>query len=503
MDNEGSYGSDLRDVKLEKLNKLKELGVDPYPTRFDRTHYSTEIIEKFEQLEKSEEEVAIAGRIIAVRKMGKAVFSHIRDYKGKMQLYIRKDQVGDDKFEIFKLLDIGDFVGIKGKVFKTRTEEITVLAADLQLLTKSLLPLPVVKEEEVDGKIITHDAFADKELRYRRRYLDLAVNVEVKDVFVKRAKIVSTMRKLLENKNFIEVETPVLQPIYGGASARPFKTFHNTLGVDLYLRIADELYLKRLIVGGFDGVFEISKDFRNEGIDRIHNPEFTMMELYVAYNNYEYMMELTENLVADIAKEVFGTMELEFQGNKINFAPPWERLSMFDAVKRYTGFKVEGASIDELKKYADDLEIEIEDFWGPGKIVEEIYGEYVEGKIVRPTFIIDYPAEISPLAKRNPEKPDMTERFEAVVCGFEIANGYSELNDPQDQKQRFLEQMEKSRLGDEEAQVLDEDYIMALEYGMPPTTGLGIGIDRLTMLMTDTTSIRDVILFPQMKPRTE
>ncbi|MCP4725528.1 MAG: lysine--tRNA ligase [bacterium] len=503
MNSEGSYGSDLREVKLEKLEKLRELGVDPYPTKFDRTHYSSEIIEDFEKLEKSEEEVAISGRIIAIRKMGKAVFAHIRDYKGKIQLYIRKDQVGDDKFEIFGLMDIGDFIGIKGKVFKTRTEEITVLAADLQLLTKSLLPLPIVKEEEVDGKIITHDAFSDKELRYRRRYLDLAVNAEVKDVFIKRASIVSSMRRLLEGQNFIEVETPVLQPIYGGASARPFKTYHNTLGVDLYLRIADELYLKRLIVGGFDGVFEISKDFRNEGIDKLHNPEFTMMEIYVAYHNYEYMMELTENLVADIAKEVLGTTEVEFMGNKIDFAPPWERLTMFDAVKRYTGLKVEGASKEVLKKYADDLEMEIEDFWGPGKIVEEIYGEFVEGKIVRPTFITNYPAEISPLAKRSPENPDMTERFEAVVCGFEIANGYSELNDPQDQKQRFMEQMEKSRLGDLEAQVLDEDYIMALEYGMPPTTGLGVGVDRLTMLMTDTTSIRDVILFPQMKPKTE
>jgi len=498
---EESYGSDLRTIKLEKLEKIREMGINPYPNKFARTHYIPEIIEQSETLEEEGVTVSVGGRIIAVRRMGKAAFCHLRDSEGKMQIYIRKDKIEEKQFELFKLLDIGDIVGVKGTVFRTRTGEITILVEDLQLLSKTLLPLPIVKEEEVDGKTVVHDAFADIELRYRRRYLDLAVNPEVKDIFKKRAHVVLSMRHYLENKGYIEVETPVLQPIYGGASARPFKTHHNALGTDLYLRIADELYLKRLIVGGFDGVFEIAKDFRNEGIDRLHNPEFTMMELYVAYNDYIFMMELVEDMISSITKEVTGSMEINYQGNKIDMTPPWERLTMFDAIKRYTGYDVSSADVKKLKEYADELEIEIEDFWGEGKIIEEIYGEYVESKIVRPTFIIDYPREISPLAKRSPENPEIVERFEAVVVGFELANAYSELNDPLDQKQRFQDQLEQRRLGDEEAQVMDEDYIMALEYGMPPTTGLGVGIDRLAMILTDTTTIRDVVLFPQLKPR--
>ncbi|MFC1477243.1 lysine--tRNA ligase [candidate division KSB1 bacterium] len=501
MSDEMTYGGELRAVKLEKLEKIKKMGVNPYPNKYPRTHYTAEIIDTFEQLEKDETPVSVAGRLIAVRKMGKAAFCHVRDSEGKIQIYVRKDKISEAQFELFDMLDIGDFIGIRGIAFRTRTGEITVLVDDLQLLSKTLLPLPIVKEEEKDGDKVVHDAFVDKELRYRRRYLDLAVNPEVKEVFISRAKIITAMRKYLDDREYIEVETPVLQPIYGGASARPFKTHHNALDIDLYLRIADELYLKRLIVGGFDGVYEISKDFRNEGIDRLHNPEFTMMELYVAYNDYNFMMELVEEMISTIAQEVTGSMKITFQGHAMDLTPPWERLTMFEAIKRYTGYVVEGADLPTLRKYAEELEIEIEKFWGPGKIIEELYGELVESKIVRPTFIKDYPREISPLAKPKPDNPEIVERFEAVVAGFELANAYSELNDPQDQKQRFLDQLEQRKLGDEEAQVMDDDYIQALEYGMPPTTGLGIGVDRLTQLLTDSGSIRDVILFPQMRPR--
>ncbi|KPK87787.1 lysyl-tRNA synthetase [bacterium SM23_31] len=501
MSDEDTYGGELRKVKLGKLEKIKKLGIDPYPTKYDRTHYTVDIVEQFETLEKEQAAVAVAGRCTAIRKMGKAIFGHLRDFKGKIQIYVRKDKISEQQYELIGLIDIGDFLGVKGRIFRTKTGEITVAAEDIQLLAKTLLPLPIVKEEEIDGKTVTHDAFADKELRYRRRYLDLAVNPEVKEIFITRAKIVSSMRRYLENKGYIEVETPVLQPVYGGASARPFKTHHNVLDTDLYLRIADELYLKRLIAGGFEGVFEIAKDFRNEGIDRLHNPEFTMMELYVAYKNHEFMMEIAEDMIAAIAQEVTGSMKITYQGQKIDLTPPWERLKMTEAIKRYTGYNVDGAGLALLKKYADELEIETEPFWGPGKIIEEIFDEFVEKKITHPTFIIDYPSETSPLAKKNPSNPDIVERFEAIAAGFELANGYSELNDPQDQKQRFLDQMAKRRLGDEEAQVLDEDYIMALEYGMPPTTGIGVGIDRLSILLTDTNSLKDVILFPQMKPQ--
>ena len=503
MEAAAEYGGELRDIKLEKLEKIKKLGIDPYPSQYDRTHFTAEILENFEKLEKEQVTVAVAGRTIALRRMGKALFGHIRDSKGKLQIYIRKDKVTEQQFELIGLVDIGDFLGIKGTVFRTRTGEITVFAEDIQLLAKTLLPLPIVKEEEVEGTTISHDAFADKELRYRRRYLDLAVNFGVKEIFIARAKVVTSMRRYLENKGYIEVETPVLQPSYGGANARPFKTHHNALDIDLYLRIADELYLKRLIVGGFEGVFEIAKDFRNEGVDRLHNPEFTMMELYVAYKNYEFMMSLAERMLSTIAKEVTGSMEFTYQGQKINLTPPWERLTLSEAIKRYTGYSVDGSDLTKLQKYADELEIEIESFWGPGKIIERIFDEFVESKIVRPTFVTDFPREISPLAKSSPSNPDIVERFEAFVAGIEIANGYSELNDPQDQKQRFLEQMEQRKLGFEEAQILDEDYIMALEYGMPPTTGIGVGIDRITLLLSNMTSLRDVILFPQMKPRDE
>ncbi len=503
MDPETTYGGELRNVKIEKLDKVKNLGIDPYPTKYDRTHYSNEILNDFEQFEKEGTQVALAGRVIAFRKMGKVLFGHLRDSEGKIQIYVRKDKIPELQFSLIGLVDIGDFIGVKGAVFKTRTGEITVLVEDVQLLTKSLLPLPIVKEEEVDGKIVTHDAFSNKELRYRRRYLDLAVNPEVKNIFISRAKIITAMRQFLDKKGYIEVETPVLQPIYGGANAHPFKTYHNTLDMNLFLRIADELYLKRLIIGGFDGVYEISKDFRNEGIDRYHNPEFTMMELYVAYKNYDFMMELIETMIAEIVLQINGTTELTYQGQKIDFAPPWERISMANAVKRYTGYDVHNTDVKKLKDIADELEIETEKFWGQGKYIEEIFGVYVEHKIVKPTYIIDYPSDTSPLAKKSPSDKNIVERFEAIVAGFELSNGYSELNDPQDQKQRFLDQMEQRKLGDEEAQIIDEDYVMALEYGMPPTGGVGVGVDRLTMLITNATSIKDVILFPQMKSRDE
>ena len=503
METAQKYGGELREVKKEKLEKIRQLGINPYPTRYDRTHYSIDIIEHCEQLEQSKVPVAVAGRIISLRRMGKAVFLHIRDTKGKIQIYVRSDKVPHVQFELLSLIDIGDFLGVKGEVFKTRTGEITVVADDVQLISKTLLPLPIVKTEEVDGKTVVHDAFSDVELRYRRRYLDLAVNPEQKDIFIKRAKVVSSMRRFLDEKGYVEVETPVLQPIYGGANARPFKTHHNTLDIDLYLRIADELYLKRLIVGGFEGVYEISKDFRNEGIDRLHNPEFTMLELYVAYKNYEFMMELVEEMVSFIVREVCGNTVITYQGQSIDFTPPWERLTMYNAIKRYTGYDVSNADFNRMKEIAKDLELEIESFWGAGKIIESLYSEFVEKNIKGPVFTIDFPREVSPLAKMKPADPLLVERFEAVIAGVEIANAYSELNNPVDQKERFLEQMKRRTLGDEEAQILDEDYIMALEYGMPPTTGLGVGIDRLSMLVTDTTSIRDVILFPQMRPRSD
>ena len=503
MEMNALYRGDLREIKLDKLAKIKALGINPYPTHYDRTHYTSEIIDQFEVFEQSKEYVAVAGRILSLRRMGKALFCHIRDGKGKIQIYVRSDKVPPVQFELMALVDIGDFIGVKGVVFKTKTGEITVAAEDVQLLSKTLLPLPIVKTEEIDGKTIVYDAFADVELRYRRRYLDLAVNPEQKDIFVKRANVILAMRRFLEGKGYVEVETPVLQPIYGGANARPFKTHHNALDIELYLRIADELYLKRLIVGGFEGVFEISKDFRNEGIDRLHNPEFTMMELYVAYKNYQFMMMLVEEMVSFIAQEVTGSFLITYQGQTIDLTPPWERLTMYSAIKRYIGYDVAAADYEKLKAIAKDLGLEVESFWGTGKIIAELYSEFVEKNLKGPIFIIDFPREVSPLAKMNQSDTSLVERFEAVIAGFELANAYSELNDPIDQKQRFLEQMARRKLGDEEAQVLDEDYVMALEYGMPPTTGLGIGIDRLAMLLTDTTSLRDIILFPQMKPRSD
>lgn len=484
--------------RRDKLEKLKELGVEPYPYKFDRSHSSSEIVDNFEQLK--EKKVSIAGRIMSNRRMGKAAFFHIQDLQGRIQVYLKKDEVGEKSFELYKLLDIGDIVGINGQVFKTRTEEISVFCTKIDLLCKSLKPLPIVKEKEVDGNKVVYDPFSDKELRYRQRYVDLIVNPEIREVFIKRSKLVAAMRNFLDQHGYLEVQTPILQPLYGGATARPFVTHHNALDMKLYLRIADELYLKRLIVGGFDGVYEFGSDFRNEGIDRFHNPEFTQMELYVAYKDYHWMMEFTENMIAFIAEKVLNAKKIRYQDYDIDLSPPWKRLSLKEGVKQYTGLDISKVNDENLIKAAEDLGIAVENSWGSGKIIDEIFGEFVEPKLIQPTFITDYPIEMSPLAKKHRTDPRLVERFEPIIAGKEIGNAFSELNDPNDQRSRFESQMELRAKGDEEAQVLDEDYIRALEYGMPPTAGLGIGIDRLVMLLTNSTSIRDVIFFPQMRP---
>jgi len=442
----------------------------------------------------------VAGRIMSLRLMGKAAFFHIQDNRGKIQVYIRTDNVGDKVFEMFKLLDIGDIVGVRGEVFQTRTEEITIQAQHLELLSKSLRPLPIVKEKIEEDEKKIYDQFADKESRYRQRYVDLIVNPEVRDVFIKRSKIVSAMREFFEANEFIEVETPILQPIYGGAAARPFITHHNKLDMDLYLRIANELYLKRLIVGGFERVYEFSKDFRNEGMDRFHNPEFTQVELYIAYKDYHYFMEFIENLMRHVTQEIAGSTQIEYQGHKIDFSKKWLRISMFDAIKKYTQIDVRKMDEKTLRKTVKDLDIKEDPSMGYGKLVDAIFGERVEPQLIQPTFITDYPVEMSPLAKRHRENSRLVERFEPIIGGKEVGNAFSELNDPADQRQRFLDQASLRERGDEEAQVLDEDYLRALEYGLPPTAGLGLGVDRLVMLLTNSTSIRDVIFFPQMRP---
>ncbi len=485
-------------ARREKLHRLKELGVNPYPYKFERTDFSINILnEPNKYLGKK---VAIAGRLMSIREHGRVTFGHVMDSKGKIQIYVRQDLVGKDRYEIFKLLDIGDIIGVEGEIFTTRTGEITVQVAQFELLSKTLRPLPIVKEKVAGQERIVYDPFTDKELRYRQRYVDLIVNPEVREVFIKRAKIISFIRKFLDNMGYLEVETPILQPIYGGASARPFVTHHNALDMKLYLRIADELYLKRLIVGGFDGVYEISKDFRNEGMDRFHNPEFTMMELYIAYEDYYFMMELVEKMLSSLAQELYGGTKITFQGQEIDLRPPWKRIKLFEAIKEFTGKDLYGKDWRELQKIAEELGIKTESFWREGKIIDEIFSEKVEPHLIQPTFVIDYPVELSPLAKRHRDDPRLVERFEPFIAGKEVGNAFSELNDPIDQRERFLEQKKLLDLGDEEAQVLDEDFLRALEYGMPPTTGLGIGIDRLVMIFTDQPSIRDVIFFPHMRP---
>ncbi|MBN1406512.1 MAG: lysine--tRNA ligase [Calditrichaceae bacterium] len=485
-------------IRRSKLDTLREMEVNPYPYSFERTNFTNEIIENYETYE--DKQVAVAGRIMSIRIMGKASFFHIQDQNGKIQVYIRKNEVGEQTFEVFKILDIGDIVGIKGKVFKTRTEEVSVLAEEFVLLSKSIRPLPIVKEKESDGEKIVYDQFADKELRYRQRYIDLEVNTDVKKVFIIRSKIITAMRSFLDENGFLEVETPILQPIYGGAAARPFITHHNALDIPLYLRIANELYLKRLIVGGFDRVYEFAKDFRNEGMDRFHNPEFTMLELYVAYKDYIWMMDFVEKIFGYVSEKVLGTTKVKFGEHEIDLAGPWRRLSMFDSIKEFTNIDISGMDEEDLKKTAKKLNVEVTPDMGIGKIIDEIFGEHVEANLIQPTFIMDYPVEMSPLAKKHRSNPRLVERFEPIIAGKEVANAFSELNDPIDQYNRFLDQMKLKDRGDQEAQVMDEDYVRALEIGMPPTAGLGIGIDRMVMLFTGQISIRDVIFFPQMRP---
>jgi lysyl-tRNA synthetase class 2 len=490
--------NELMRIRRAKLDTLREMGVNPYPYVFERSNFTNEILADFNKYENKQ--VSVAGRIMSIRLMGKASFFHIQDQNGKIQIYIRKDQVGDTAFEVFKILDIGDIVGITGKVFKTRTEEISVVAEEFVLLSKSIRPLPIVKEKESNGEKIVYDQFVDKELRYRQRYIDLEVNTDIKKVFITRSKIITTIRSFLDENGFLEVETPILQPIYGGAAARPFVTHHNTLDIPLYLRIANELYLKRLIVGGFDRVYEFAKDFRNEGMDRFHNPEFTMLELYVANKDYIWMMDFVERIFGYVSEKVLGTTKIKFGEHEINLAGPWRRLSMFDSIKEYTKIDISEMNEEELIKTAKKFDIEVTPDMGVGKIIDEIFSEHVEPNLIQPTFIMDYPIEMSPLAKKHRHNPRLVERFEPIIAGKEVANAFSELNDPIDQYNRFLDQMKLKDRGDQEAQVMDEDYVRALEIGMPPTAGLGIGIDRMVMLFTGQISIRDVIFFPQMRP---
>lgn len=487
-------------VRRTTLKRLKELGINPYPAAlFPVDANSKQIKENYEE----GKEVVIAGRFMSKRIMGKASFAEIQDAHGTIQIYVSRDDIceGEDKTmynDVFKkYLDRGDIVGIHGKVFKTQVGEISVHASKIELLTKSLRPIPVVKTDD-EGNV--HDAFTDPEQRYRQRYTDLIVNPHVKDAFIKRTQLTNSMRQFLNEREYLEVETPILQPIYGGAAARPFKTHHNTLDMTLYLRIANELYLKKLIVGGFDGVYEFAKDFRNEGMSRFHNPEFTQMELYVAYKDYYWMMDLVEEMVEKIALDIHGKTEVQVGENTINFQRPWKRYTMYEAIENFTGIDISSMNEAELRATAEKLEVPIDDSMGRGKLIDEIFGEKCEPLLIQPTFITDYPVEMSPLAKKHRSKEGLVERFEAVCNGKEICNAFSELNDPIDQRARFEEQLELGKRGDDEAMVLDEDFLRAIEIGMPPTCGLGIGIDRLSMIMTNSNSIQDVLFFPQMRP---
>ena len=488
-------------VRRESLQKLRDLGVDPYPAEmFDVNITSKQIKEKYKEGE--ELNVVLAGRLMSRRIMGKASFAELQDSDGKIQIYVNRDEIceGEDKTmynTVFKkLLDIGDIIGVTGTVFITKVGEISVKVKELKVLTKSLRPLPLPK---VDADGTVHDAFTDPEKRYRQRYVDLVVNPEVKDAFIKRTKLTNSMREFLNKKEYLEVETPILQPLYGGAAARPFKTHHNTLDMELYLRIANELYLKRLVVGGFDGVYEFSKDFRNEGMSRFHNPEFTQMELYVAYKDYAWMMDLVEEMVEKIAMDLHGKTEVQVGDNLINFQRPWKRYTMYEAIEHFTGIDISKMDEATMAETAKKLGVEVDKSMGRGKLIDEIFGEKCEGQLIQPTFITDYPVEMSPLAKKHREHEGLVERFEAICNGKEICNAFSELNDPIDQRARFEEQLELGKRGDDEAMLIDEDFLRAIEYGMPPTAGLGIGIDRLSMIMTNSNSIQDVLFFPQMK----
>ena len=487
-------------VRREKLAKLRELGINPYPADlYPVSDNSKQIKQEF----KEGKQVVVAGRLMAINIQGKASFAQLQDSEGRIQLYFNRDEIcpGEDKDQynvVFKkLLDLGDFVGIEGELFTTQVGEKTILVKGFSLLSKSLKPLPIPKQK--DGK--TYDAFTDPEMRYRQRYADLAVNPHVKNVFIKRTKLFNAMRSFFNDSGYFEVETPILQPIPGGAAARPFITHHNSLDIPLYMRIANELYLKRLIVGGFDGVYEFSKNFRNEGMDRTHNPEFTAMEIYVAYKDYNWMMDFCEQLLEHCAIAVNGTSEATFGDHKIDFKAPYARVTMADSIKHFTGFDITGKTEDEIRTAAKGMGISVDATMGKGKLIDEIFGEKCEGNYIQPTFITDYPKEMSPLCKEHRENPELTERFELMVCGKEIANAYSELNDPIDQRQRFEHQLKLAAKGDDEAtEFIDEDFLRALEYGMPPTSGMGIGMDRLIMFLTNNQSIQEVLFFPQMRP---
>ena len=488
--------------RRNNLQALKDLGIDPYPAaEYPTDAFSTDILSGFKD-DAPQQVVCIAGRIMSRRIMGKASFIELQDSKGRIQVYITRDDICPDEDKTLynsvfkKLLDLGDFIGVKGFVFRTQTGEISVHAQELKVLAKSLKPLPIVKEK--DGEV--YDSFDDPELRYRQRYVDLIVNKGVKDIFLKRATVVRTLRQILDENGYTEVETPTLQAIAGGASARPFITHFNALNIDMYMRIATELYLKRLIVGGFEGVYEIGKNFRNEGMDRTHNPEFTCMELYVQYKDYNWMMSFTEQMLEKICIAVNGTTESVVDGKTISFKAPYRRLPILDAIKEKTGYDLNGKSEEEIREVCKALGMEIDDTMGKGKLIDEIFGEYCEGTFIQPTFITDYPVEMSPLTKMHRSKPGLTERFELMVNGKELANAYSELNDPLDQEERFVEQMRLADKGDDEAMIIDQDFLRALQYGMPPTSGIGIGIDRLVMLMTGNMTIQEVLFFPQMKP---
>ena len=487
-------------IRREKLEELKRLGINPYPAKlFPVDSFSVDLLENFKENSK----VVIAGRIMSRRIQGNASFAEIQDSKGRIQVYFNRDEIcsGDDKtkYNIVykKLLDIGDIVGINGTMFKTKVGEVTVLVNDFTILNKSLRPLPLPKIDS-DGK--EYDSFTDLEQRYRQRYVDLIVNSQVKDTFIKRTKIINTIRNFLNDKSYLEVETPILQPIPGGATARPFITHHNALDIPLYLRISDELFLKKLIVGGFEAVYEFSRDFRNEGMDKNHNPEFTILELYVAYKDYFWMMELTESLIEKICIEVNGKTKIEYDSKLIEFKAPYERISILDAIKKFTGYDISGMDEDELRSICNEMSIEVDETMGEGKLIDAIFGNKCEKNFIDPTFITDYPKSMSPLTKEHRSNPNLTERFELIVNGMEIANAYSELNDPIDQLKRFEDQLELSNKGDDEAMFIDMDFIKSLEYGMPPTSGIGVGLDRLVMLMTNQTSIQEVLFFPQMKP---
>ncbi|MEZ4964176.1 MAG: lysine--tRNA ligase [Saprospiraceae bacterium] len=502
-------------LRRESLQKLRELGIDPYPAEmFDVTAHAADVVSNYEEevLEDGTknrlnyQDISLSGRVMASREAGKALFMNLQDASGRIQLYLRRDDFLEQEGEapifdhvIKKLLDLGDYVGVKGFAFKTRTGEVTVHVQELKFLSKSLRPLPVVKKD-AEGNV--YDAFTDPELRYRMRYVDLTVNPEVRETFVKRSKMIRTIRAYLDELGLLEVETPILQPIHGGAAARPFKTHHNALDMPLYLRIANELYLKRLIVGGFDGVYEIGKMFRNEGMDRTHNPEFTMLEFYVAYKDYFWLMEVTEKMFERVACALSddGSSKIRVGEQEIEFAGPYKRLTMFDAIQQYTGLDVDKADEAALRDYCRKEHIEIDATMGKAKLIDEIFGEKVEAQLVQPTFLIDYPVEMSPLTKKHRSKPGLVERFELFVNGKEVGNAYSELNDPLDQRERFEDQLKLAARGDEEAMAMDEDFLRALEYGMPPTAGIGFGIDRLAMLFTNQTSIQEVLFFPQMRP---